>query len=88
MLGPKRAAREGPPGGRVNPPPDGPASSPRTAGLASDRGARELALLAGLVAQGRLDGNVTREASWREAGAAVTALTDRSLTGKAVLRVD
>ncbi len=51
-------------------------------------GSRELALLAGLVAAGSLDGNVTREVSWREAGAAVTALTDRSLTGKAVLRVD
>jgi len=51
-------------------------------------GSRELALLADLVAAGRLDGNVTHEASWREAGAAVTALTDRTLTGKAVLRVD
>ncbi len=51
-------------------------------------GARELALLAGLVAGGRLDGNVTHEASWREAGAAVTGLTERSITGKAVLRVD
>ncbi len=51
-------------------------------------GARELALLAELVAAGRLDGNVTHEASWREAGAAATALTARTLTGKAVLRVD
>ena len=51
-------------------------------------GARELALLAELVAAGRLDGNVTHEASWREAGAAATALTDRTITGKAVLRVD
>ena len=51
-------------------------------------GARELDLLAGLVAAGRLDGNVTHEASWREAGAAATALTERSITGKAVLFVD
>jgi NADPH:quinone reductase-like Zn-dependent oxidoreductase len=51
-------------------------------------GSRELAILAALVAAGRLDGTVTHEASWREAGAAATALTDRSITGKAVLYVD
>ena len=51
-------------------------------------GTRELALLADLVAAGHLDGNVTHEASWREAGAAATALTERTITGKAVLRVD
>lgn len=51
-------------------------------------GGRELAILAGLVADGRLDGNVTREASWKEGGAAAQALTDRTMTGKAVLYVD
>jgi len=51
-------------------------------------GARDLGRLAGLVAQGRLDGQVAREASWREAGEAVTALLERRVSGKLVLRID
>lgn len=51
-------------------------------------GTDDLARLAGLVADGRLDCQITHEASWREAGPAVQGLIDRSITGKAVLHVD
>lgn len=52
-------------------------------------GGEDLARLAGLVAQGRLDGQIEREVSWREAGEAVQALLDRTVGGgKVVLRVD
>ncbi len=51
-------------------------------------GTRDLARLAALVADGRLDCQITHEASWREAGAAITGLVDRTITGKAVLHVD
>lgn len=51
-------------------------------------GARDLERLAGLVAQGRLDGQVEREASWRDADDAITALLERRVGGKVVLRVD
>lgn len=51
-------------------------------------GTRDLATLLGLVAGGRLDPQITHEASWRDAGTALTALMDRTITGKAVLHVD
>jgi len=51
-------------------------------------GTDDLARLAALVADGRLDCQITHEASWREAGAAVQGLIDRTITGKAVLHVD
>lgn len=52
-------------------------------------GTHDLGRLVELVAAGRLDGQVEREASWREAGEAITALLERRLAGgKLVLRVD
>lgn len=52
-------------------------------------GAQDLGRLVALVAAGRLDGQVEREASWREAGEAIHALLDRTIAGgKIVLRVD
>jgi NADPH:quinone reductase-like Zn-dependent oxidoreductase len=51
-------------------------------------GARDLQRLAELVAQGRLRCSIDREASWREAAAAIAALLDRRIAGKAVLHVD
>ena len=52
------------------------------------RGTRLLTTLAGLVAAGRLECSIEREASWRDAPAQVTALVDRTVTGKVVLHVD
>ena len=49
---------------------------------------RDLGRLAELVAGGRLDCSVDREASWRDAAEAIAALLDRRLAGKAVLHVD
>jgi NADPH:quinone reductase len=51
-------------------------------------GAAHLARLVTLVADGRLDCSIEREASWREAGEHVTALLDRTVAGKVVLHVD
>jgi NADPH:quinone reductase-like Zn-dependent oxidoreductase len=51
--------------------------------LAGDR----LELLAGLVAEGRLDPGVGLEADWSELGDALDALSDRRVSGKVVLRV-
>jgi NADPH:quinone reductase len=51
-------------------------------------GGPDLARLADLVAHGELDTQIDREASWREAGDAITALLDRRIAGKAVLHVD
>jgi NADPH2:quinone reductase len=51
-------------------------------------GTRDLGRLAALVAAGRLDGQVEREVSWREAGDEITALLERRVGGKIVLRVD
>ncbi|WP_354697409.1 Mycocerosic acid synthase [Paraconexibacter sp. AEG42_29] len=51
-------------------------------------GTRDLATLLELVAAGRLDPQVSHEASWKDAGTALTALMDRTITGKAVLHVD
>jgi NADPH:quinone reductase len=57
--------------------------------LARERTAsRDLARLAELVADGRLDCSIDHEASWREAADAIEALLDRRIAGKAVLRVD
>ena len=57
--------------------------------LARERsGAADLARLAALVADGRLQCSIEREASWREAGEQVQALIDRAVTGKVVLTVD
>jgi NADPH:quinone reductase len=51
-------------------------------------GARDLARLAALVADGRLDCSVDREDSWRSAAQAIDALIERRVAGKAVLHVD
>jgi NADPH2:quinone reductase len=51
-------------------------------------GAEDLARLARLVAGGALDTQIDHEGSWREAGAAIHALLDRRIAGKAVLHVD
>jgi NADPH2:quinone reductase len=53
-----------------------------------DSGTDDLTRLAQLVADGKLDCQITHEASWREAGPAITGLIDRTITGKAVLHVD
>lgn len=47
-----------------------------------------LSTLARLVADGRLDCSIEREASWSEAGEQVRALLDRSVSGKVVLHVE
>lgn len=57
-------------------------------GRGANRGTKLLTTLAGLVAAGKLDGSIEREASWREAGEHVQALLDRTVTGKVVLHVD
>lgn len=49
---------------------------------------RDLAYMAHLIGEGRLQPQVGLELSWRELGKAVTALRDRQVNGKAVLRVD
>ncbi len=51
-------------------------------------GARDLGRLAGLVAAGTFDCSVDHEASWHEAAAAIAALMERRIAGKAVLHVD
>lgn len=51
-------------------------------------GTKRLARLVALVADGRLDCSIAREASWREAGDHVQALIDRTVAGKVVLHVD
>jgi NADPH2:quinone reductase len=40
------------------------------------------------VADGRLDGQIEFEGSWREASRALDALLERRIGGKAVLHVD
>jgi NADPH:quinone reductase len=54
----------------------------------SRSGAGDLGRLAGLVAEGALDCSVDHEASWHDAADAITALLERRIAGKAVLRVD
>jgi NADPH:quinone reductase len=57
--------------------------------LQSDRsGARDLARLGALVAQGRLECSIEREGSWRDAAEAIGALLERRVAGKLVLHVD
>jgi NADPH:quinone reductase-like Zn-dependent oxidoreductase len=57
--------------------------------LASDAsGARYLTRLCMLMADGRLDGQIELEASWREPATALAALLERRIGGKAVLHVD
>lgn len=51
-------------------------------------GTADLTRLCGLVADGRLDGQVELECSWRQAAPAVEALLNRHFGGKAVLHVD
>jgi NADPH:quinone reductase-like Zn-dependent oxidoreductase len=48
----------------------------------------DLGRLTELVAAGRLDCSIVREASWREAADAIEALMGRRVSGKVVLRVD
>jgi NADPH2:quinone reductase len=50
--------------------------------------ASDLARLCRLMADGRLDGQIEFEGSWREAPQALDALLGRRIGGKAVLRVD
>ena len=50
--------------------------------------ATDLRRLCGLVAAGRLDGQVELEVSWREYATAIEALLQRRIGGKAVLRID
>lgn len=50
-------------------------------------GAGLLTTLVQLVADGRLDCSIEREASWEDAGAQVRALLDRTVSGKVVLHV-
>jgi NADPH:quinone reductase len=51
-------------------------------------GTGDLTRLCGLAADGRLDGQVELEGSWREPAPALTALLHRRIGGKAVLHVD
>jgi NADPH:quinone reductase-like Zn-dependent oxidoreductase len=51
-------------------------------------GADDLARLCALMADGRLDGQIELEDSWREAARALEALRERRIGGKAVLHVD
>jgi NADPH:quinone reductase-like Zn-dependent oxidoreductase len=51
-------------------------------------GAGDLSRLCTLMADGRLDGQIELEASWREAAGALEALLERRIGGKAVLHVD
>ncbi|GAA4457539.1 zinc-binding dehydrogenase [Phytohabitans houttuyneae] len=51
-------------------------------------GSGDLGRLCALVAAGRLDPQVEREASWREPAAAIEALLHRRVGGKVVLHVD
>ena len=48
----------------------------------------DLVRLCRLVVDGRLDGQIGLEKSWREHGPAIEALLDRTIAGKAVLHVD
>ena len=50
--------------------------------------ASDLTRLCTLVADGRLDGQVELECSWRQPGLAIDALLNRRIGGKAVLHVD
>ena len=54
----------------------------------NDSAVRDLTFLAGEVAAGRLDTQVDLVSSWREAAAALEALLERRVRGKAVLTID
>jgi NADPH:quinone reductase len=56
--------------------------------IAHASGTADLVRLCTLMADGRLDGQIELEVSWREASQALDALMDRRIGGKAVLRVD
>lgn len=56
--------------------------------LAREGGTRDFERLLELMSAGRLDGQVAREASWRDAGSELRALLDRRVAGKAVLHLD
>jgi len=49
---------------------------------------RDLGFLASLLGSGQLEPQIGLEVSWRDLGAAVAALRDRKVNGKAVLRFD
>jgi NADPH:quinone reductase-like Zn-dependent oxidoreductase len=51
-------------------------------------GAGDLARLCALMAEGRLDGQIELETSWREPARALDSLLERRIGGKAVLHVD
>jgi NADPH:quinone reductase-like Zn-dependent oxidoreductase len=51
-------------------------------------GVRDLTLLVGELAAGRLDQQIDLVTSWHDADAAIQALMDRRVAGKAVLRID
>ena len=51
-------------------------------------GAGDLTRLCTLMAEGRLDGQIELEVSWREPSGALDALLERRIGGKAVLHVD
>jgi hypothetical protein len=57
-------------------------------GTAHASGTADLLRLCRLAAAGRLSGEIGLEGSWREPAAALTALLDRRVGGKAVLHVD
>jgi NADPH:quinone reductase-like Zn-dependent oxidoreductase len=56
--------------------------------VAHGSGTSDLQRLCALVADGRLDGHVELEGSWREPGRAIDALLQRTVGGKIVLYVD
>ncbi len=58
------------------------------ADLAREPGAADLERLAGLVAAGDLDPQISAEGSWNDAGPVLEALLERRVQGKAVLLVD
>src|SRR5215472_652421 len=49
---------------------------------------RDLAFLAGLIAEGKLRPQIGLEVSWRNLGAALESLRGRRVMGKAILRID
>jgi len=55
---------------------------------AHSSGTGDLTRLCDMMADGRLDGQIELQGSWREPGAAIDALLERRIGGKAVLRVD
>ncbi|HVC55162.1 MAG TPA: zinc-binding dehydrogenase [Stellaceae bacterium] len=56
--------------------------------MSVERGGIGLALLAELIAAGKLRPQIAVEASWSEVGAVARRLIDRDFTGKAVLHID